>query len=195
MRGFTRVYVLNSGFECVGQTRLDRALTLSGRCRHCGEPLASLKNCTDGHGMHQPKAEVVKNTDKTVRTSRGPFAIPMIIRVFEHIPLYSRKVKFSNQMVWERDHYTCRYCGVKITTKKMLETDHVFPRSRGGKTCFENMVTACSTCNARKKNRTPQEAGMKLLGPLPLGAPTLGGAMRKINLEVQRILREEIALA
>jgi len=59
--------------------------------------------------------------------------------------------------------HNCQYCGKKITSKAHMTTDHVVPASRGGRTLYENMVTCCMACNHRKKNRTPEEAGMKLL--------------------------------
>jgi 5-methylcytosine-specific restriction endonuclease McrA len=63
--------------------------------------------------------------------------------------------------VLARDRWRCQYCGQK---KKIAELtyDHVIPRSRGGKTCWENIVTACQDCNARKGDRTPEQAGMRL---------------------------------
>lgn len=60
--------------------------------------------------------------------------------------------------VFERDGYRCRYCG----SHKNLTADHVFPESRGGETSLENLVTACSECNLKKRARTPEEAGMTL---------------------------------
>lgn len=56
--------------------------------------------------------------------------------------------------VFERDNYTCRYCGQRGGT---LECDHVVPASRGGVATLENLVTACRPCNREKRNRTPEE--------------------------------------
>ena len=60
--------------------------------------------------------------------------------------------------VYERDNYTCRYCG----SKENLTLDHVIPQSKGGEDSIDNLVTACKSCNSRKKDRTPEEAGMTL---------------------------------
>jgi 5-methylcytosine-specific restriction endonuclease McrA len=57
-----------------------------------------------------------------------------------------------------RDNNSCGYCGKSANT-----VDHVIPRSKGGGTTWENTVAACFKCNSRKGNRTPSEAGMKLL--------------------------------
>ncbi|MGK7918613.1 MAG: HNH endonuclease [Trichodesmium sp.] len=65
----------------------------------------------------------------------------------------------NRKEVLKRDHHRCQYCG----TTKRLTLDHVIPRSKGGKHSWDNVVTACEKCNATKGNRTPTEAGMKLL--------------------------------
>jgi hypothetical protein len=66
--------------------------------------------------------------------------------------------------VIERDRRTCRYCGIECYED--LTIDHLFPRSRGGGDGIENLVVACRSCNSRKSDRTPEEAGMVLL-PVP----------------------------
>jgi 5-methylcytosine-specific restriction endonuclease McrA len=63
-----------------------------------------------------------------------------------------------------RDRYTCQYCQQVLNTGD-LTLDHVIPRSRGGETTWENLVACCNLCNNKKGNRTPDEAGMKLLRP------------------------------
>ena len=64
--------------------------------------------------------------------------------------------------IFERDNYTCQYCG-KHLEKDELTLDHVFPKSRMGPDIWENLVTCCKECNQKKANRTPKEAHMKLL--------------------------------
>lgn len=73
-----------------------------------------------------------------------------------------KEVKFTRHNVFERDGYFCQYCGEKYDTA-YLNLDHVIPKERGGKTTWENVVCSCIRCNSKKGNRTPQEAGMKLL--------------------------------
>ena len=58
--------------------------------------------------------------------------------------------------VRQRDSFTCAYCGEYGNT-----VDHIQPSSRGGKNTWSNLVTACKSCNGRKADRTPEEAGMK----------------------------------
>ena len=87
--------------------------------------------------------------------------MPAVIRL---LGVLGRKkaVKFSRINVLTRDGFRCQYCGDKKPVAE-LNYDHVVPRSRGGKTCWENIVMSCFKCNGTKRNRTPEEAGMKLL--------------------------------
>ncbi len=76
--------------------------------------------------------------------------------------LYNRPVPFSRPMLFARDRHICAYCGEKFKGID-LEVEHVIPRSRGGANAWTNYVSACRCCNARKDNRTPEEAHMPLL--------------------------------
>ena len=87
--------------------------------------------------------------------------IPAVIRL---VNVLGRKkvVKFSRINVLTRDGFSCQYCGAKRATSE-LNYDHILPRSRGGKTTWTNIVSSCIPCNSKKGNRTPEEAGMRLL--------------------------------
>jgi len=65
---------------------------------------------------------------------------------------------YSRRAVLQRDNHRCAYCGQRGDT-----IDHVIPKSQGGATSFKNCVAACTSCNGRKRNRRPDEAGMRLL--------------------------------
>lgn len=69
---------------------------------------------------------------------------------------------FTNRMLFRRDNYRCMYCGYRFP-EKVLTRDHVQPRSKGGADKWENVVAACQRCNHFKADRTPEQAGMKLL--------------------------------
>lgn len=108
------------------------------------------------------KAELVEEYDEEVyRSTTIIIKMPAVVRL---IQLLTRKrgVKFSRINVATRDKFRCQYCGDKKPISK-LNYDHVIPRSRGGKTCWENIVMACYACNSRKADRTPEQSGMKLL--------------------------------
>ncbi len=69
---------------------------------------------------------------------------------------------YNRGVVFERDDYVCQYCSRKLTLRDST-IDHVIPRSRGGKNHWTNCVTSCKRCNLKKDDRTPEEAGMRLL--------------------------------
>ncbi len=160
------VYVLNNSYECISQTSFVRARELVGR----------------------GSAEVVKWSNRVVRTASEVIKVPLMIRIFRYVRAFGRIFRYHNRIVWERDDYCCQYCGKKITSKSDLQTDHVFPESRGGKTEYENMVTACFDCNQKKADRIPEESGMKLLRQ-PF-RPQMSKGMIKICEEAKKILDE-----
>jgi 5-methylcytosine-specific restriction endonuclease McrA len=121
-----------------------------------------------------------------MRTAKETFRIPLIIRIFRYVKAYGRALKYSNRFVWERDLFQCQYCGIKITTKADLTTDHVFPESKGGRTVYENMVTCCRSCNSKKDNKTCEEAHM-FPARKPF-RPPMSRNMSKIAEEARRIL-------
>lgn len=87
--------------------------------------------------------------------------VPRVIRLFGYDRVPRNVVKFNRRNVFLRDENRCQYCSRKFSTHD-LSLDHVMPRSRGGETNWENIVSACLRCNVRKGGRTPQEAGMNL---------------------------------
>ena len=106
------------------------------------------------------KSEVVKYSDRVLRNVSGVvMRMPLVIRLIKVIRnIYRSHVPFSKRNVMVRDRYRCVYCG----TNEKLTIDHVIPASRGGKSNFENCVTACKPCNNKKDRRTPSEAKMYL---------------------------------
>lgn len=107
------------------------------------------------------KAEVVETWDWSVRTICQSFRVPAVVRLLTSFSLHQQRIKFSRHNVLARDRYRCQYCGEKHPAAK-LTLDHVIPKSRGGKTDWTNIVTACKACNFSKRDRTPEEAHMKL---------------------------------
>ncbi len=108
------------------------------------------------------KAEIVEEYDWQTFTERKNFNIPCVIRLLKRL-VKREAVKFNRHNVYLRDGHKCQYCG-RCCQAEDLTFDHVMPRSRGNSpTTWENIVTACFRCNVKKANRTPEEAGMKLL--------------------------------
>jgi 5-methylcytosine-specific restriction endonuclease McrA len=93
----------------------------------------------------------------------GPFPVPRVLRLVRYVVTHWRyaagRMKYSKHGVLRRDKFRCAYCGLANADTM----DHVQPRSRGGRTEWLNAVAAHASCNERKGNRTPVEAGMPLL--------------------------------
>ena len=107
------------------------------------------------------KVEVIEEYDAEIRAVSLVIKIPAVVRLIRAFRRHAKPVKFSRVNIYARDGYKCQYCGVKCSISE-LTYDHVIPRSKGGKTTWENIVTCCYPCNGAKGNRTPSEAGMKL---------------------------------
>ena len=97
-----------------------------------------------------------------VRTISFKIRVPKVIVLLFYDRFPKKEVKFTRQNVFERDRSTCQYCG-RSFDRKELNLDHVVPRDRGGRMAWENIVCSCIDCNTRKGNRTPEEAGMRLV--------------------------------
>lgn len=105
------------------------------------------------------KAELLHdNPEKVLRTVTEEYSYPSVIRLRRYIRIPYSRIALSRRNIMKRDGQTCQYCGIKGD----LTLDHVMPRSRGGIDTWENLVTACNTCNVKKGNRTPDEANMPL---------------------------------
>lgn len=108
------------------------------------------------------KAEVIEETEEILRSPSMQMHMPSVIRTVRKSKTRKTSIKFSRPNVLSRDGYQCQYCGGAFDAHE-LNYDHVVPRSHGGKTCWDNVVASCYPCNSRKADRTPEQAGMKLL--------------------------------
>lgn len=88
--------------------------------------------------------------------------VPRVVRLLAYDKLPKHDIKLTRKTLYERDRNTCQYCGSKLKTDE-LNIEHIMPKSRGGQNTWENLVAACIDCNRKKGNRTPEEAGMKLI--------------------------------
>ena len=116
------------------------------------------------------KAEILENSRGEIHSASYTFQVPSVIRLAYMVKRPYHQQKLNRFEIFNRDKYTCQYCGRQT---KELTLDHVVPRRRSGRHVWENIVSACISCNRRKGGRTPDEAGMKLLcQPVP---PRNGG--------------------
>lgn len=104
------------------------------------------------------RVSVLNEYDTEVHSPNVTMRLPSVIALREYIPT-SRRPAFTRFNVFLRDSFRCQYCGCRRPTHD-LTFDHVIPRSRGGRTTWENVVTACGPCNLRKANFLPREIHM-----------------------------------
>ncbi|RIH83103.1 HNH endonuclease [Calidithermus terrae] len=133
-----RVLVLNAGYQALGIASIRRAVSL----------------------VMAGMAEVVEDSGEFLRTPNALYPVPAVIRLGKMVRPRVHKVRLERRNVFKRDGYVCQYCG---RPARDLTLDHVLPRSRGGPSTWDNLVAACRPCNHKKADRTPEEAGMKLL--------------------------------
>jgi len=108
------------------------------------------------------KVEVVEEYDREIRSISFSIQLPAVVRLLYLVKRRRQEVKFSRKNIYARDNGICQYCGTALEPKE-ITYDHVLPKSKGGATSWENVVTCCVSCNCRKSNKTPQQAHMTLL--------------------------------
>lgn len=97
----------------------------------------------------------------TIKTSTASFQLPSAIILNTYVKLPYKVASLTRKNIVKRDSHTCQYCDTHLE-KTEATIDHVMPTSRGGKHEWKNVVACCRRCNAKKANKTPTEAGMKL---------------------------------
>jgi 5-methylcytosine-specific restriction endonuclease McrA len=135
----TRTLLLTQGYEPIKVISWQRAITL----------------------LTLRKVEVVEEYDAQIRATSMVIQVPAVVRLRKAFRRHTAPVKFSRVNIYARDGHRCQYCGARCSIPE-LTYDHVTPRSRGGRTTWDNIVSCCYACNAHKANRTPAEARMVL---------------------------------
>ncbi|MBI2162742.1 MAG: HNH endonuclease [candidate division NC10 bacterium] len=92
------------------------------------------------------KAERVEDTSRVLRSPSTSFVLPSVIRLqrFVRKPVQP-SIAFNKKNILKRDAHTCQYCG--RNGGERMTIDHVIPKSLGGRTVWENVVSACRACN------------------------------------------------
>jgi len=135
------VIVLNASYEFLGLISWQRAMTM----------------------LVTRKVEVVKESERIVRTVSKSFRIPAVVRLVKFIrQVYRREVPFSRKNILTRDEFVCQYCGREFSSGD-LTVDHIIPKVQGGSNQWTNVVACCRMCNMKKGGRTPRQAGMRLV--------------------------------
>ena len=108
--------------------------------------------------VYLKRVNVAAEYEEVVRSEKLTLPLPSVI-VLKNYVVPTKTVPFTRATLFLRDEFTCQYCGYK---GKDLTFDHVVPKSRGGKTRWDNVVAACQSCNLRKAAKTTSQAGFKL---------------------------------
>jgi 5-methylcytosine-specific restriction endonuclease McrA len=117
------------------------------------------------------KAEVLEKLEQPLHSAASTYPWPHVIRLVSYVRVpRGVKRKISRRALFARDGWRCVYCG---TANGRLTLDHVVPRSRGGDSVWENVVTSCAPCNLRKGNRLLHEIHMELRELPRMPAPVL----------------------
>ena len=132
--------VLNATFEPINVCTLRRATVL----------------------VLKDRAEIIERHDLDLHAETFTMPRPVVIRLttYVRVPRDAHRRKITRRAVFARDRWTCQYCGGVCGT---LTLDHVIPRSRGGPSTWDNIVTCCAPCNRRKGDRLPKAVAMKLM--------------------------------
>jgi 5-methylcytosine-specific restriction endonuclease McrA len=153
------VLVLNASYEPINVCAARRALVLI---------LKGVASAEEEHMLY-------------VHSGRRALKLPSVIRLLEYRRIPHQTRALSRKNILMRDRFTCQYC-LKTLPSGELTLDHVIPRSRAGESTWENLVTCCNPCNNRKGNRTPEEAGFKLVRqPRPFSLHTSRHLMRLLG--------------
>jgi len=134
-----RVLLLNQSYEPVSVINWKRAITM----------------------FTLGKVEIIEEYEKDIRSRFLVIKAPAVVRLLKAFRRPRKRVKFNRQNILARDRWRCQYCRNKFISKD-LTYDHVIPKSRGGQTCWENIVTCCMPCNSKKGDRLPREVGMRI---------------------------------
>lgn len=159
-----RVLVLNRLWQAVNVVEVPRAfrLLLQDHAQVIYNRTENLEVLSVDDWLLRSVQDVPDEPGSYVTTVKMRIRIPkvLLLRTYDKLP--AQEIRFNRQTLFERDEYRCQYCGKHFEASD-LNMDHVIPRAMGGRTTWENIVTCCLECNARKADRLPHQANMRLL--------------------------------
>lgn len=156
-----KVLVLNRLWQAVNTCSIKRALTLLADGR--AEVVMEMDGGAYKTYGFQDWCDFSKDSEENMlSTIHFKIRLPKVILLLAYDQRPKREIKLTRQNIFFRDKDTCQYCGVHFN-RVDLNLDHVKPRDAGGLSTWENLVCSCIPCNSHKANRTPEQAGMKLI--------------------------------
>ena len=151
--------VLNKSWMAIATTTVRQALGLV----FTGSAKVIRPDTYEAHSFETWADLAVLPEEPCVKTVTLRIKIPEIIVLTRYGGVPTQSVTFTRRNLYRRDRNTCQYCGSRPGNSE-LSIDHIVPRSRGGKSTWENCVLACVDCNHKKANRLPTEVGLRLHG-------------------------------
>jgi len=129
-----------------------RTLVLNADCRPLSTWPLSLISAQDAvHAVYRDRVSVLETWDQVFRSPSTTIHVPKVVALKDYAPV-SGNPKFCRRSILLRDHYRCQYCGEQFPSHD-LTFDHYIPRAKGGKTVWENILTACVECNSLKGDK------------------------------------------
>lgn len=151
--------VLNKAWQPIGTCTVRDAITLMSRNAAKGLDFRNFIMISWDKWISDKENSPPGNN--FISSSNFKIPAPEVIILTKYDKKYFRKVRFTTKNLYRRDDHTCQYC-LKKKSEDDLSVDHVVPRAKGGKTSWDNCVTACMNCNNKKADRTLAEAGLRL---------------------------------
>ena len=106
------------------------------------------------------KVDYIEKTKLLISSEKLKMSLPLIVKLKSYIYLNKRKISLTRKNIFKRDNYKCQYCGKNTSS---LTIDHVIPKNKGGRDSWENLVSACKTCNLNKGNTLLKDTAMSLI--------------------------------
>ena len=104
----------------------------------------------------------VKEGDNYITSVNYDIRVPEVIVLYKYDKVFRKNAKLTKRNIYIRDGNRCQYTGKKLSQRD-LDIDHVTPRSKGGKNSWSNLVVCSKEINRKKADRTPEQAGLKLI--------------------------------
>lgn len=158
MRKYTDVLVLNKSYIPIHIVDWRKAMSLI--FQETAKPLDRDLIIYDYEEWYLFSKDHISHDYPKIHTVNKQIAIPEIIILKTYDRLPQRDVKYSRQTLFERDGYKCYLCN-NIFERRNLTIDHVIPRSKGGKTTWENTITCCKSCNGIKSDKLLNQLNLK----------------------------------
>lgn len=155
------ILVLNRNWQAISTTSAYEAFSQLTNETARGLAIDDVNGMAPLSWENWKKLEILEG-DQVIGTPNGKIKIPKIIILSNYSKQPMKTLKFGIAGLWKRDKGICQYTGKKLK-KSQANIDHIIPQSKGGDTSWENCVLSDIKVNQKKADRTPRQAGLRLL--------------------------------